>query len=152
MSVRSSMGVKRAVGACPPMSPGRGNASYSIRDALSAAVDALGGYKAVGALLRPEEHPETAGHWLAHCLAPGRRDKLSLEQIALIFRRAHDQGAHDGMTRLCGAFGYAPAAPIAERDVIADLQRQVLAQAQNVTTLTAEITERMRHAGLKVDL
>jgi hypothetical protein len=150
---RKPTGNQRARTACPPTSPEMGQSTdYTVRDALHAAIDALGGYKTVGHLLRPEEHPETAGHWLAHCLTPGRRDKLSLDQIALIFRRAHQHGRHDGMSRLCSAFGYAPAAPIAERDVLADMQRQSMALLQRATELSTEVSERMRHAGIKVDV
>ena len=124
----------------------------ALDDGLRLAVDAIGGLQSVGHLLRPEMHPILAGQWLAHCLDPGRREKLSGAQIALVFARAKIAGKHDGFVAFAESPGYRVTAVIDPKDEIADLARRATQHAQAATDLSAEALERMRHAGIKVDV
>lgn len=115
-------------------------------DALKAAVAALGGPKKVGVLLWPqlEEQPDKAGRKLADHLNEDRSEKLSLEQVVFIFRKAQQGGFHEGMyawNRMCG---YSPSKPINDAEELQDLQRKALAlmQAQREVSdaLAAKLT------------
>lgn len=91
-----------------------------FNDALQHAVTALGGYKKVGAALRPELPIEQAAQWLRDCLAPSRREKLSPEQVLLLIRMSRDAGVHGVMDYVALNTGYR-AMP-----VDADAQKQAL--------------------------
>jgi hypothetical protein len=123
----------------------------SADEALRLAVDAIGGEKAVGSLLRPEMHPVLAGQWLAHCLDPERREKLSIAQMALVFGHAKAKGRHDGFEVLAQLLGYRVTAVIDPADELADLAHRAETAAREANTLTAEVIARMRAAGLKVN-
>lgn len=127
------------------------NSQRTLDEGLRMAVDALGGLQIVGHMLRPEMHPILAGQWLAHSLDPARREKLSGPQIALVFARAKAAGKHDGFVAVAESLGYRVTAVIDPKDEIADLARRAVAAAQAATDINAEVIERMRHAGLKVD-
>lgn len=90
----------------------------TINDALRAAVMALGGFKKVGTLLRPDD--VNADDWLRHCLKNDRREKLSPEQAMLILREARRLGFHSAMDFVAMDLGY-KATP-----VDASAQRQAL--------------------------
>lgn len=120
-------------------------------EALRASVDALGGLQKVGHRLRPEIDPILAGQWLAHCVDPERREKLTLAQIVWIFREAKAAGAHVGFESLAQLLGYRITAVVDEREQLADLARKAQAAAHEATTLSAEVLARMQHANLKVD-
>lgn len=119
-------------------------------EALRAAVDALGGLQRVGHLLKPECDPVLAGQWLSHCLTASLRDKLSLAQVALIFRRAFEAGHHGGFERFATQLGYRVVA-IDPRAELEEMARSAEAHAQKANELSQEVLARMRHAHLKVE-
>lgn len=120
-------------------------------ECLRLAIDALGGDKRVGALLRPDIDPALAGQWVAHCLDDDRREKFSLSQVAYILTAAKAKGAHDGFTELAASLGYAVTAVLDPHEQAADLAKQAQAAAERATTLTTQALALMRAAGVKVD-
>ena len=76
----------------------------SLEDALKAAVMALGGFKTVGKLLRPEfDH---AAEWLRKCVSDERRERLDPSQVLLLLREAKVQGFHSAFDYFASAAGY----------------------------------------------
>ena len=112
---------------------------FSIEDALKSVSRALGGHKAVGHKLRPELDPDAAGRWWLDCINPERAEKLSLGQLMLVLRWAHDAGCHDGMDFIARDCGYVEPQPITPEDEADDLMREFIAatklQASNVAKL-----------------
>lgn len=94
----------------------------SLEDALKAAVMALGGFKKVGAKMRPEL--DTSEDWLRHCLKGDRRERLSPQQVLWILREARAIGFHGAMQYINMAAGYDTPRP-----VDADKQKQALQEA-----------------------
>lgn len=124
----------------------------SPEEVLRTCIEHMGGFKSVGVWLRPEleERPETAGRWLADCLNDEKREKLSLQQVTFILRRARDAGFHEGMhawNRLCG---YSPCRPLNDSDELVMLQRQAMEAAMKAQEASRELFARMTAAGLKV--
>ncbi len=77
----------------------------SMEEAVGAAVSALGGAKKVVTWLWPalaEQKPETAYTRLKHCLNPEKSEKLSLDELMLIARKAREVGEH----AIARRFGY----------------------------------------------
>lgn len=109
----------------------------SLEDALRAAVAALGGFKKVGAAMRPELVADRAGNWLRDCLTDGRREVLDPPQVLWLMRAARQAGYHGVMTYLSRECGYCDPMPLEPEDERAHLQRQfnesvrVLAQIQS---------------------
>lgn len=76
----------------------------SLNDALKSAVMAMGGFKKVGARMRPEL--DTSEDWLRHCLKGDRRERLTPEQALWILREARLIGFHGAMQYLAFSAGY----------------------------------------------
>lgn len=110
-------------------------------EALKAAVSALGGPKKVGVLLWPqlEEQPDKAGRKLADHLNEERAEKLSLEQVVFIFRKAQQAGYHEAMyewNRMCG---YSPSKPLNNAEELARKSEEVRALLEAMEKKQAEI-------------
>lgn len=95
----------------------------SITDALREIVQALGGTKTVGVLMRPEKSADEAGKWVKDCLNPERRESFHPEQLVWLLREARRVGCHAAMTYLARECGYADPQPIDPVDERAALQR-----------------------------
>ena len=65
-------------------------------DALKAAIAALGGAKAVGAILHPAKSMEDARTLVLNCLNHERKEKFDYSQIIWIFREAKRRGHTSG--------------------------------------------------------
>lgn len=65
-------------------------------DALKAAVQALGGAKAVGARLWPDKPIEEARTLVLNCINPDRKEKFDYSQLIWIFREAKRIGHAQG--------------------------------------------------------
>lgn len=94
----------------------------SLEDALKAAVMALGGFKKVGAKMRPEL--DTSEDWLRHCLKGDRRERLTPQQVLWILREARVVGFHGAMQYVSMTSGYDNPRP-----ADADKQKQALQEA-----------------------
>lgn len=97
-----------------------GECFETFNDALLHAVTALGGYKKVGSVLRPELPVEQAAQWLRDCLSPSRREKLSPDHVLFLCRLARQANVHAPMNFIALTTGY-KAVP-----VDADAQKQSL--------------------------
>jgi hypothetical protein len=120
--------------------------------ALTAAVDAIGTMQQVGCRLRPEydTQPEEAGRWLASCLDPDRKHKLSYAQQVLIFRWAAEAGAHAPFRAFAELIGYR-AEPFDPEAEIKALLRQSEIASQRAAELSAEALARMKAVGLNTE-
>lgn len=111
----------------------------SINDALKSAVLACGGYKKVGADMRPELPLAQAEAWVRHCLDETRREKFSPEQVLLILRRARAVGFHAAMDFIAADTGY-KAQPVDMEVQVQSLEERINAGLQalnaNMATLT----------------
>lgn len=103
--------------------------------AIRAAIQALGGAKNAGSMLRPELPADDAARWLRDCLDDGRREKLSLEQFLLVLTEARRAGCHVAMAYLCETAGYAPPQPVEPADEAAELQREFIAAVARLGTI-----------------
>lgn len=111
----------------------------SMTDALIECVKAAGGSKVVGHKIWPEKLVDHAQRHLLNCLQEGRAERLTPDQVLLVFRLAHDAGSHVGMEYLCHALGYAAPVPVAPADESAQLQREFIAATQHMAKLLERI-------------
>lgn len=125
-----------------------GECFESVNDALQATVTALGGFKKVGPLLRPELPIEQAAGWLRDCLNPGRREKLAPEQVMLILRQARAAGYHAAMHFIAFDTGY-KAAPVDPKTQLEQLQERFVEAVQTLQGIQAsmERVQRVRSVG-----
>lgn len=75
-------------------------------EALSAAVQHLGGAKKVGAMLWPDKTADTARSRLLDCLNTAQPAKLDLSEAMFIFKKAKEAGCHSPFIWFCGDIGY----------------------------------------------
>lgn len=110
-------------------------------DALKAAVSALGGPKKAGVLLWPqmEEQPDKAGRKLADHLNEDRAEKLSLEQVVFIFRKAKQVGFHEGMYAFNRMCGYSPSKPMDDAEELARKSAEAMALLEQLQRTQEEI-------------
>lgn len=111
----------------------------SMHDALIECVKAAGGSKVVGHKLWPEKMVDAAQRHLLNCLQDGRAERLTPEQVHLVFRLAHDAGCHTGMEFLCSSIGYAPPVPVKPQDEAAQLQREFIAATRHLGVMAERI-------------
>lgn len=105
-------------------------------DALDGVVHALGGYKAVACLLRPElkDKPESAGQWLRDCLNTDKRERLNPDQVFLLLRLARAEGYHAAKHWMDAELGYEQGRPLKPQDEAADLTRHCADLARELRT------------------
>ena len=103
--------------------------------AIRAVIQAMGGSKRAGAMLRPELPADDAGRWLRDCLDDQRREKLSLEQFLLLLVEGRRVGCHVAMAYLAEQAGYAPPQPVEPADEAAELQREFIAAVARLGTI-----------------
>lgn len=137
----------------------KSNIRRTPEEAIRASVDALGGLQEVGHTFKPEADPMIAGQWLSHCLTAAKRDKLSLQQVVHIFKRAHALAEHDGFAVFALLCGY-QVQPIGADAALSDAlkaaretQAQAEEAARNLQTLidNPKLLATMRAAHLKVE-
>lgn len=110
--------------------------------ALTTCVQALGGAKKVGVMLRPEyeEDPDKAARWLLSCCLNNHRDeKLSFEQTFKVMREAKQAGCHVAMAHIAQEVGYADPQPIEPEDEKARLQRDYIAAVKSIGTIAQRL-------------
>jgi len=106
----------------------------SLTEAIRDTITALGGPKAVGHHLKPEKSPDAAGRWLNDTLNDSRPDLLSHDHLLLLAQMGRRAGVHNIMTQLCRECGYADPVPMDPEDEQAQLQKEFIRAAENVTT------------------
>jgi sugar phosphate isomerase/epimerase len=122
----------------------------TIHDAIREAIQTLGGFKKVGAMLWPENGVEHAAGHLRDCLNPERRERLTPEQVDLIGRMAREAGCHAIATYFCRSWGYADPVPIQPEDEVARMQREFIEATQRLAELAARIEKTQARASLRV--
>lgn len=115
-------------------------------EAIRAAVQALGGFKRVGADLKPDLAADAAGRWLSDCINPDKREILPPSALSYIRRKAREQGCHVLAAYEAQDAGYAPPVAIEPEDERAALMREFVQASKGFTGLVA----RMDRVGLKV--
>lgn len=110
----------------------------SLNDALSSAVKALGGFKKVGPMLRPELSIDGSSQWLRDCLNTDRRECLHPEQVLLLMREARRAGWHALMEFVAFDAGYA-ATPVTPDSQESELQRRFLNAVEGLTAIQAQL-------------
>jgi hypothetical protein len=110
----------------------------SLDDALKAAVMALGGFKTVSKLLRPDfDH---AAEWLRKCLASDRRERLEPGQVLVILREAKVQGFHSAFDYFASAAGY-KAEPIDAEFEVKSLEQDIAASLKSINQRMARLEQ-----------
>lgn len=118
----------------------------SYDEAITAAVMGMGGFKVVGAMMRPELPADQAGRWLADCVNPARRECLHPDQLGLLRRLARQKGVHVLMAFEAREAGYAEPAALDPETERAKLQREYI----QATRVFQSLAVRMERAGLGV--
>jgi hypothetical protein len=95
-------------------------------DALDGVVHAVGGYKAVGVMLRPEleSKPEGAAQWLRDCLNAEKRERLNPDQVFMLLRLARQANYHAAKHWLDAELQYEQSKPINPTDEAINLQQR----------------------------
>jgi aromatic ring-cleaving dioxygenase len=96
----------------------------SYREALVAAISALGGNKIVGTMLWPSKEADVAADQLAKCLNPKKREKIGPEELAMIRRECRENNIHVLAAWEMQDANYAPPVPIDPETEQDALQRE----------------------------
>lgn len=114
-------------------------------DALTGVVHALGGFKTVGCLLRPEwnSKPLSASQWLRDCLNPEKAERLNPDQVFMLLRLAREQDYHAAKHWMDAELGYEQGRPLTPQDEAvrlharcADLARDLRASVERLERLS----------------
>lgn len=105
-------------------------------DALVAVVHALGGFKKVGVMLRPEleEKPVAAAQWLRDCLNPEKPERLNPDQVFLLLRLARAEAYHAAKHWMDAELGYEQGRPLSKQDEAARLTQHCADLARDLRT------------------
>lgn len=118
-----------------------------IYKALDTCVQALGGAKVVGAELWGESAPsDQQGEKLNHCLNQNHAQKLSLDEMLWILRKAHDTGCHAAINFICRDTGYSDPQPLNVEDEVAQREREFIQAVDGLKHLTESITQLRKRA------
>lgn len=120
-----------------------GECFESINDAVDSTVKALGGFKKVGPVLRPELPQEQAANWLRDCLNPTRRERLSPEQLMLIAKMARKAEYHALMNFIAFDGGY-KAAPVDPQTQLEQLQERFCDAVEGLSAIQAQMQRLQR--------
>lgn len=113
----------------------------SYEEAIRAAVNSLGGFKKVGSLLWPSKPADDAGRQLAACLNTDKREKLCINELALIRREARKAGVHILAHYEARDAGYSEPQPLNPEDEAAQLQREYIAAVRGLQALQTRIDQ-----------
>lgn len=110
-------------------------------EALDAVVHALGGFKKVGTMLRPEleQKPGAAAQWLRDCLNAERAERLNPDQVFMLLRLARAAGYHAAKHWMDAELGYEQGRPLKPEDEVATLQERGVDLARELRTITERL-------------
>lgn len=110
-------------------------------DALDGVVHALGGYKKVGVLLRPElaSKPQAASQWLRDCLNLDRAERMNPDQVFMPLRLARAAEYHAAKHWMDAELGYEQGRPLSPTDEAVSLTHR----SQELVRELRSITERL---------
>lgn len=104
----------------------------TVDEVLVATVQAIGGYKAVGAALRGDKEPDAAATWLRNCLNPNKDERLNPEQVIQLVRIGREKGVHYYANYVAQTLGYTAPVPLTQEDLA---QRAIAEGAQAMQTI-----------------
>lgn len=110
----------------------------TINEALREVVQALGGAKKIGVMMRPEKSANEASRWISDCLNAERREKFDPEQVMWLLREGRNIGCHSAMYFVGREAGYAVEA-IEPLDEMAELQRQFIDASKGLSKMAERI-------------
>jgi hypothetical protein len=111
----------------------------SITDAIREAVQAIGGNKALGALMFPDLPVDQAAGRVRDCLNPDRREHFTPEQLVMIARLAKAAGNSSIMEYLALDLGYLKPVAVEPEDEIARLQREFVQATKSLHNMASRI-------------
>ena len=111
----------------------------SITDAIREAVQAIGGNKALGALMFPDLPVDQAAGRVRDCLNPDRREHFTPEQLVKIARLAKAAGNSSIMEYLALDLGYLKPVAVEPEDEIARLQREFVQATKSLHNMASRI-------------
>lgn len=114
----------------------------SPEDALKAIIQQLGGIKKVGPRLFPDKTVDAAARYLLDCVNADRSEKLSLSQIMMLLRLAHEAGYHTAYAWISGEVGY-DVKPITKAEEV-DRVTSVIEQSTKTLTSALATLERLQ--------
>lgn len=120
-------------------------------DALDGVVHALGGYKKVGVMLRPElgEKPQAASQWLRDCLNPEKPERLNPDQVFMLLRAARAIDYHAAKHWMDAELGYEQGRALSPKDEAVDLQSRGAVLIRELKGITERL-ERLSQPPLSV--
>jgi hypothetical protein len=110
-------------------------------EALDAVVHALGGFKKVGVMLRPElgEKPLAAAQWLRDCLNADKPERLNPDQVFMLLRLARAENYHAAKHWMDAELGYEQGRPLKPADEAASLQQRGADLVRELRTITERL-------------
>lgn len=113
----------------------------SFQEGLRDDVNAIGGAKAVGAMLWPEKDPLAARNKVNDCLNIEKRDRFSEEQEDLIIKLAREKrGFSAGLYARCDATGFERPKPKDPEDEHAKRQREFIAAVKTIERIAPQVS------------
>lgn len=118
-------------------------------DAISGVVHALGGFKKVGVMLRPElaDKPLYAAQWLRDCLNQEKPERLNPDQVFMLLRLARQANYHAAKHWMDAELGYEQGRPLSPQDELAQLTARAADIARDFRA-TVERMERLSQPAL----
>lgn len=113
----------------------------SAEDALKAAVQALGGMKAVGPTIWPDKAPDAAARLLNDCLNPARSEKLETSQVMFILVAAGQEGFHTAFQWIAQECGYS-IKPLVREEQVDQIKHAIQKMATDLPKMM-EMLQRM---------
>lgn len=110
-------------------------------EALDGVVHALGGFKKVGTMLRPElsAKPLAAAQWLRDCLNPDKPERLNPDQVFMLLRLARQANYHAAKHWMDAELGYEQGRPLKPEDEAASLQQRGADLVRELRTITERL-------------
>jgi hypothetical protein len=108
-------------------------------EAIRATIQALGGFKRIGAELKPDMAVDAAGRWLSDCCNADKREKLAPSELAYIRKRARTEGVHILAAYEMREAGYTEPQPLEPQDERAALMREYVQATKLLQTVAARM-------------
>jgi hypothetical protein len=108
-------------------------------EAIRTTIQALGGFKRIGAELKPDMAVDAAGRWLSDCCNADKREKLAPSELAYIRKRARTEGVHILAAYEMREAGYAEPQPLEPQDERAALMREYVQATKLLQTVAARM-------------
>jgi len=117
----------------------------NAEQALTAAVQHLGGAKQVGAMLWPDKTPDGARTRLLDCLNPSRAERLDMSEAMFILRKSKEKGFHAPFHWIAASVGYEAPRALSVADEV-DRLTTVVDNASRTLAAALPMLERMQRA------